>query len=85
MQWVEKNFGKILEDQMTEENIPQENGTIEENLPMVTYIMLHRIYDMLTLIAKSTVGADEVSKMVEYHEKGYLLGPNPAYSPDPID
>ncbi len=58
---------------------------IEENLPMVNYIMLHRIYDMLTLIAKGTVGAEEVSKMVEYHEKGYLLGPTPAYSPDPID
>jgi hypothetical protein len=83
MQWVEKSFGKILEGQMTEDNIPVEAGSLEDNLPMVNYIMLHRIYDMLTLIAKGSVGADEVAKMVEYHEKGYLLGPVPAYSPDP--
>ena len=27
------------------------NQNLEDNLPMVNYIMLHRIYDMLTLIA----------------------------------
>ena len=58
------------------------NQNLEDNLPMVNYIMLHRIYDMLTLIAKGTVGADEVSKMVEYHEQGYLLGPAPSYTPE---
>ena len=45
-----------------------QNQNLEDNLPMVNYIMLHRIYDMLTLIAKGTEGADEVSKMVDYHE-----------------
>jgi hypothetical protein len=67
---------------MTEDNISDENGTIEENLPMVTYIMLHRIYDMLTLISDKVAGSEKTSKMIEYHEKGYLLGPNPAYTPD---
>jgi len=57
------------------------NQNLEDNLPMVNYIMLHRIYDMLTLIAKGSVGADEVSKMVEYHEQGFLLGPAPSYTP----
>lgn len=56
-------------------------GTIEDNLPMVTYIMLHRIYDLLSLIADKIVGGEEVSKMVGYHEKGFLLGPEPAYTP----
>jgi len=59
-----------------------QNQNLEDNLPMVNYIMLHRIYDMLTLIAKSTVGADEVSKMVDYHEQGFLLGPAPSYTPE---
>jgi hypothetical protein len=59
-----------------------QNQNLEDNLPMVNYIMLHRIYDMLTLIAKGTVGADEVSKMVDYHEQGYLLGPAPSYTPE---
>jgi hypothetical protein len=26
------------------------------------------------------VGGDEVNKMVEYHESGYLLGPAPSYN-----
>jgi len=58
-----------------------ENKNLEDNLPMVNYIMLHRIYDMLTLIAKGLVGPEEVSKMIEYHEQGFLLGPAPSYSP----
>lgn len=62
---------------MTEQN---EASNIEDNLPMVNYIMLHRIYDLLTLIAAKVAGEEETSKMVEYHEKGYLLGPNPAYT-----
>jgi len=62
---------------MTEDNIAQQN--LEDNLPMVNYIMLHRIYDMLTLIAKNLAGAEEVLKMVEYHQQGYLIGPEPSY------
>jgi len=60
------------------ENETQES--IEENLPMVNYIMLHRIYDILTIIANSVVGGDEINKMVEYHKEGFLLGPAPAYT-----
>ena len=29
----------------------ENKDSLEDNLPMVNYIMLHRIYDMLTLIA----------------------------------
>lgn len=61
----------------------QKTDNLEDNLPMVNYIMLHRIYDMLTLIAQS-LSKDEdarlqVSKMVKYHEEGFLLGPSPAF------
>lgn len=58
----------------------KDEQSIEDNLPMVNYIMLHRIYDMLTLIANKIVNGDEVNKMVEYHEAGYLLGPAPSYN-----
>lgn len=54
---------------------------IEENLPMVNYIMLHRIYDMMTIIANH-FDSEKAGKMVEYHEQGYLLGPSPSYSPE---
>jgi len=63
---------------MTENEKPQ---NLEDNLPMVNYIMLHRIYDLLTLIANKMVGPEDVSKMVEYHNQGFLLGPIPSFTP----
>ena len=63
---------------MTEEI---ENSNIEDNLPMVNYIMLHRIYDMLTLISSQMAGEEKTTKMVEYHEQGFLLGPGPSFTP----
>jgi hypothetical protein len=64
-----------------EKEIEDNSQSIEDNLPMVTYIMLHRIYDLLTLIANKVVGGDEISKMVQYHDEGYLLGPSPSFTP----
>ena len=58
----------------------QKSSDLEDNLPMVNYIMLHRIYDLLTIIANKLVGPEDASKMVSYHEQGYLLGPAPSYS-----
>lgn len=63
-----------------EENLNEEPQSIEDNLPMVTYIMLHRIYDILTLIANKVVGGEEIAKMVQYHDEGYLLGPSPSFT-----
>ena len=63
---------------MTEEKEPSQN--LEDNLPMVNYIMLHRIYDLLVLISKSVAGPEEVQKMIDYHEQGFLLGPVPSFS-----
>jgi hypothetical protein len=56
-----------------------QNSNLEDNLPMVNYIMLHRIYDMMTLVAKATAGNEDTSKMVKYHEEGFLLGPPPSF------
>ena len=47
---------------------------------MVNYIMLHRIYDLLVLISKSVAEPEEVQKMIDYHEQGFLLGPAPSFS-----
>lgn len=61
----------------------QKTDNLEDNLPMVNYIMLHRIYDMMTLVANLLAKDEEsrlkVSKMVEYHKEGFLLGPSPAF------
>lgn len=65
---------------MEQEQLNQEEmQNLEDNLPMVNYIMLHRIYDILTLIAKH-FNEQDTEKMVEYHNQGYLLGPSPSYS-----
>lgn len=57
--------------------------SLEDNLPMVNYIMLHRIYDILTLIAndlsKNEDSRLKLSKMIEYHKDGFLLGPSPSF------
>lgn len=60
-----------------------ETSNLEDNLPMVNYIMLHRVYDMLTLIANELAKDEDsrlkISKMIEYHKDGFLLGPAPAF------
>ena len=66
---------------MTEDN----KQDLSENLDMVNYIMLHRIYDVMTIIASKLVGAEEVEKMIKYHDQGFLLGPNPSYTPQEED
>jgi hypothetical protein len=59
----------------------EEKQDLADNLDMVNYIMLHRIYDVMTIIASKLVGAEEVDKMIKYHDQGYLLGPSPSYTP----
>lgn len=63
-----------------EDQTKEESSSIEENLPMVNYIMLHRIYDMLALISNKIVGGEETEKMIQYHKEGFLLGPDPAFT-----
>ena len=63
---------------MTEQ--PQSEN-LAENLDMVNYIMLHRIYDVLTILASKMVGVEEVEKMIKHHDAGYLLGPVPSFTP----
>lgn len=63
----------------------EQSTNLEDNLPMVNYIMLHRIYDLLTLIANKLVGPEDTAKMVEYHDQGFLLGPTPSFTPQVQD
>ena len=64
---------------MEQEQLSNEAQNLEDNLPMVTYIMLHRIYDALLLIAKNT-DPEHTAKLVELHDQGFLMGPSPSYS-----
>jgi hypothetical protein len=62
----------------------EKSQSIEDNLPMVNYIMLHRIYDMLTIMANKA-DPEKTAKMIEYHEQGFLLGPTPSFAPSEED
>jgi hypothetical protein len=42
--------------------------------------MLHRIYDLLTVMANAA-DPEKTSKVIEFHEQGYLLGPAPSFTP----
>ena len=75
MPWEEKFGGKMQEDQKAE------TSNLEDNLPMVNYIMLHRIYDLLSVIASKIADPKDVEKIIEYHDAGYLLGPVPSFNP----
>jgi transcriptional regulator of NAD metabolism len=69
---------------MLNEASSEKNEALEDNLPLVNYIMSHRIYDIMVLIAnmlsKSEEDVQKIEKMIEYHKDGFLLGPSPAYN-----
>lgn len=59
-----------------------EKTSLEENLPLVNYIMLARIYDLLSVIASAATEQPEViQNIVNMHAQGQILGPLPAYTP----
>lgn len=60
-----------------EELIPN-SGSIDENIGIVTYIMLSRIYDALCIIGDGVGKGEEILAMIEAHKMGKLLGPDPA-------
>jgi hypothetical protein len=51
---------------------------INENLGMVTFIMLARIYDMLSLIADGLGKGDDAIRLISLHQSGELMCPPPS-------
>lgn len=56
---------------------PQVDG-INDNLGMVTYIMLARIYDMLTIIADGLGKGDDALRLISLHQSGEIMCPPPS-------
>lgn len=54
------------------------SNSIDDNIGLVNYIMLARIYDALCIIGDGVGKGEEILKMVAAHEAGSLLGPAPA-------
>ena len=75
-------------DDVTLESVetPVVGENINDNLGMVTYIMLGRIYDMLSLIADGLGKGEEALRLISVHESGEMMCPPPSINiPDDID
>lgn len=59
-----------------------EVNNINENLGMVTFIMLARIYDMLSLIADGLGKGDDAIRLISLHQSGELMCPPPSINID---
>lgn len=66
-------------------NLEPEVQNIDDNLGMVNYIMLSRIYDVLCLIADGVGKGEEMLQLIESHKKGITLGPDPAIAEEVED
>lgn len=66
-------------------DMPTQSGAIDENIGIVTYIMLSRIYDVLCLIADGVGKGEELMSLVSEHREGKLLGPAPSLIDGPLD
>jgi hypothetical protein len=60
-----------------------EEDSVEDNLPLVNYIMLHRVYDLLLILCQAQ-DPEKTARLVELHTSGGFLGPTPSYSPEVI-
>jgi hypothetical protein len=60
----------------------EENVNLEDNLQMAQYIMLARIYDLMSVVASHVTEKPElIQNIVNLHEQGHILGPMPAFLP----
>jgi hypothetical protein len=60
----------------------EENVNLEDNLQMAQYIMLARIYDLISVLTSHMTEKPElIQNIVNLHEQGHILGPMPAFVP----
>lgn len=55
-----------------------DNNDMNENVGLVNYIMLGRIYDLLILICDSLGKSEDVLRIMELHGQGHLMSPLPS-------
>jgi len=60
----------------------EENVNLEDNLQMAQFIMLARIYDLISVLTSHMTEKPElIQNIVNLHEQGHILGPMPAFKP----
>lgn len=60
---------------------PRQVGTVEENLELVTFIQLSRIYDVLMALFQETA-PEKAEVLFDMHSRGDFLTPAPAIAHD---
>lgn len=55
-----------------------EPDDINDNMGMVMFIMLARIYDMLALLANGMGKSEDAMRLIALHESGELMCPPPS-------
>lgn len=61
---------------MENEEVVKED--MNENIGTILYIMLGRIYDMLTLLCDANGKSEDALKMINLHRQGHIMSPLPA-------
>lgn len=62
-----------------------EISKVTDDAVVINYIMLARIYDLLTVIGDSLGRGEDVLKMINLHRQGQLMSPPPILAQEDID
>jgi hypothetical protein len=79
----QQNFLQSPEKLQREENIMKkkldetEISHVNDDATVINYIMLARIYDLLTVIGDSLGRGEDMLKMINLHRQGQLMSPPP--------
>lgn len=64
-----------VETEVSESNL--EVSKVQDDAIVINYIMLARIYDLLTVIGDSLGKGEDIMKLMELHKSGQLMCPPP--------
>lgn len=56
----------------------EESMDMDDNIGVMLYIMLGRIYDMLAILAEAQGKGEDAARLMKLHQEGQLMCPPPA-------
>lgn len=62
----------------TTENLTEDSSDMNDNVGIITYIMLGRIYDLLALLCDANGKSEEVLNLIDLHNQGHLMSGLPS-------
>jgi hypothetical protein len=77
---LQSNLEKEMNMEPDKDNV--EVSKINDDATVINYIMLARIYDMLTIIGDALGRGEDVLKLINLHKQGQLMSPPPIIAGD---